>query len=214
MKNTATNVMLVGVGGQGSLLAGQILAQAAQGSGHLVSASEVHGMAQRGGSVCSTVRFGPRMTSAVIPEGQVDILLAFEKLEALRYLSQLGPESVALVNDQQVMPSLESLKLVPYPHHFEETLYLNARRAWVVPALACAQELGNPKLANTIMLGVLSQLLDFPEKAWQEALAQSVPPHTLADNLRAFEWGQRWAKQQGVGSQPDAAATAGGKKTR
>ena len=212
MKKPATNVMLVGVGGQGSLLAGQILAQAAQGSGHLVSASEVHGMAQRGGSVCSTVRFGSRVTSAVIPEGQVDILLAFEKLEALRHLSQLRPQGVALVNDQQVMPSLESLKLVPYPSGFEETLYLNARRAWVVPALVCAQELGNPKLANTIMLGVLSQLLDFPERAWREALEQSVPPRTVADNVRAFAWGQSWARQQGVASQPDAAATAGDNK--
>lgn len=198
MKGDAVNVMLVGVGGQGSLVAGEILAQAAQASGYAVSASEVHGMAQRGGSVCSTVRFGPRVTAAVIPEGQVDILLAFEKLEALRYLPQLGLEGVALVNDQQVMPSLESLKMVPYPAGFEETLYLNARRAWVVPALDNAQKLGNPKVANTIMLGVLSQLLDISADAWKRALQRGVPSHTLEDNVRAFEWGQEWARQQGI----------------
>lgn len=207
MKDTETNVMIVGVGGQGLLLAGEVLAQAAQCGGYVVSASEVHGIAQRGGSVCSTVRFGPQVTSPVIPEGQVDILLAFEKLEALRYLPQLGPQGVALVNDEQVMPLLESLKLVPYPSGFEETLYLNAPRAWVVPALSTAKELGNPKLTNTIMLGVLSQLLDFPQEAWQNALEQSVPPRTVADNLQAFAWGQDWAKRQGICPQAGGVAT-------
>jgi len=193
-----TNLMLVGVGGQGSVLAGQIIAQAAHLAGHVVGASEVHGMAQRGGSVCSSVRFGFRISSPTVPEGQVDILIGFEKLEALRYLPQLKAEGVVLVNDQQITPSIESLKLAPYPQDVEEILLSYTDNVWIVPGLEVANQLGNPKLANTVLLGVLSQLLDFSNAHWQQALAQGVPPKTLLLNQQAFSAGIVWAQRHGV----------------
>ncbi len=192
-----TNIILVGVGGQGSLLAGQIIARVAMLADLAVATSEVHGMAQRGGSVFSTVRYGGDVLSPAVPEGEADILLAFEKLEALRYLNYLRSDGVALVNDQRIMPSIESLKLAPYPDDktIEETLRRRARAVMVVPGLRIAQQLGNPTLANTVMLGALSQFLDLPQDLWRQAITELVPPKTTELNLLAFDEGLRWAKR-------------------
>jgi len=198
MTTKLANLMLVGVGGQGSVLAGQIIAQTAHLAGQAVRASEVHGMAQRGGSVCSTVRYGSQVSSPAVPEGEVDILIGFEKLETLRYLPQLKAEGAVLANDQQITPSMESLKLAPYPKDVEETLLLHTYNVWMVPGLEVANQLGNPKLANAMLLGVLSQLLDFSNAYWQQALAEGVPPKTLDLNQRAFAEGVSWAKHHNV----------------
>lgn len=195
--STATNIVVVGVGGQGSVLAGQIIARAAMLAGFSVATSEVHGMAQRGGSVFSTVRYGKAVLSPAVPEGAADILLAFEKLEALRYLNYLRGDGLALVNDQRIMPSIESLKLAPYPDDktIEETLHRRARDVLIVPALGIAQKLGNPALTNTVMLGALSRFLDLPHTKWRQAITELVPPKTVEFNLLAFDEGLTWAQR-------------------
>jgi indolepyruvate ferredoxin oxidoreductase beta subunit len=191
------NVVLAGVGGQGSVLAGQILARVAMRAGYSAAASEVHGMAQRGGSVISTVRFGPKVLSPAVPEGEADFLLAFEKLEALRYANVLKPGGVALVNDQRITPTIESLKLAPYPDDADVKAALSERAGTVllVPGLEIALELGDARLANTVLLGVLSTFLDVSEEAWRQAIADLVPPKTVELNQRAFTEGIRWAEE-------------------
>jgi len=195
--STTTNIILVGVGGQGSLLAGQIIARAATLADLSVATSEVHGMAQRGGSVFSTVRYGEDVLSPAVPEGAADVLLAFEKLEALRYLNYLKVDGLALVNDQRIVPSIESLKLAPYPDDttIEETLRRRAHEVLIVPGLEIAQRLGNPALTNTVMLGALSQFLALSKDMWHRAVTELVPPKTVELNLVAFEEGLTWAKR-------------------
>ena len=195
--STITNIILVGVGGQGSLLAGQIIARAATLANLSVATSEVHGMAQRGGSVFSTVRYGEDVLSPAVPEGAADVLLAFEKLEALRYLNYLKVDGLALVNDQRIVPSIESLKLAPYPDDttIEETLRRRAHEVLIVPGLEIAQRLGNPALTNTVMLGALSQFLALSKDMWHQAVTELVPPKTVELNLVAFEEGLSWAKR-------------------
>nr|BAL56832.1 indolepyruvate ferredoxin oxidoreductase, beta subunit [uncultured Acetothermia bacterium] len=192
-----TNIVVVGVGGQGSVLAGQIIARTAVLAGLSVATSEVHGMAQRGGSVFSTVRYGKGVLSPAVPEGAADILLAFEKLEALRYLNYLRVDGLALVNDQRILPSVESLKLTPYPDDktLEGTLRRRTEHVFIVPALEVAQGLGHPALVNTVMLGALSQFLDLPRAEWRQAITELVPPKTVELNLLAFEEGLTWAKR-------------------
>jgi indolepyruvate ferredoxin oxidoreductase beta subunit len=191
------NIVIAGVGGQGSVLAGQIIARAASLAGFCVATSEVHGMAQRGGSVFSTVRYGEDVLSPAVPEGAADVLLAFEKLEALRYLSYLKADGLALVNDQRIMPSIESLKLAPYPDDktIEETLRRRAGMVLIVPALAIAQGLGVPALINTVMLGALSAFLELPHEKWRQAITELVPPKTVELNLAAFNEGLDWTKR-------------------
>lgn len=195
--NTITNIVIVGVGGQGSLLAGQIIARVATLANLSVATSEVHGMAQRGGSVFSTVRYGKEVLSPAVPEGSADVLLAFEKLEALRSLNYLRVDGLALVNDQRIVPSVESLKLAPYPDDktIEETLRRRTEHVLIAPGLKIAQELGNPALANTVMLGVLSHFLDLPHAEWRQAITELVPPKTVELNLLAFDEGLTWAKR-------------------
>lgn len=195
--DNVTNIVLVGVGGQGSVLAGQIIARVAMLAGLSVATSEVHGMAQRGGSVFSTVRYGSEALSPAVPEGEADVLLAFEKLEALRYLNYLKVDGLALVNDQRIVPSVESLKLAPYPDDktIEEALRRRTEHVLIVPGLEIAQELGNPALANTVMLGALSNFLDLPHAEWRQAITELVPSQTLELNLLAFAEGALWAKK-------------------
>jgi indolepyruvate ferredoxin oxidoreductase beta subunit len=198
------NIVIVGVGGQGSVLAGQIIARVAALANLSVATSEIHGMAQRGGSVCSTVRYGKDVISPAVPEGAADVLLAFEKLEALRYLNYLKVDGLALVNDQRIMPSIESLKLAPYPDEktIEATLRSRAGIVLVVPALAIAQELGLPALVNTVMLGALSVFLDLPHEKWPKAITDLVPPKTVELNILAFQEGLSWAKSMRPSTSP------------
>ena len=191
------DIVIVGVGGQGSLLAGQIIARVAALAGLSVAASEVHGMAQRGGSVFSTVRYGEDVLSPAVPEASADVLLAFEKLEALRYLNYLKCDGLALINDQRIAPSIESLKLIPYPddNTFEEALCRRTAMVLIAPGLEIAQGLGNPALTNTVMLGALSLFLDLPHAKWRQAIAELVPPKTVELNLLAFQEGLDWAKR-------------------
>lgn len=190
------NIVLAGVGGQGSLLAGQIIARTAMLAGLAVATAEVRGMAQRGGSVFSTVRYGSEVLSPAVPESEADILVAFEKLEALRYLSYLKIGGLALVNDQRITPSVESLKLAAYPEDVESLLRRRASTVLLVPGLEIATQLGNAALANTVLLGALSAFLALAKENWLQAIAELAPPRTIELNQLAFEEGLTWAQRQ------------------
>jgi indolepyruvate ferredoxin oxidoreductase beta subunit len=191
----ATNIVLAGVGGQGSVMAGQMIANVATLEKMQVATAEVHGMAQRGGSVLSSVRFGDEVYSPVIPKGEADFLLGFEKLEAVRYLPHLKKGGVALVNDQRITPTIEALKTAPYPLNIEQLLQMRAGRTHLIDGLKIATEIGNPKLANTVLIGVLASFLSFAEETWCHAINELVPPHTSDQNMRAFRLGLHTIEQ-------------------
>ncbi len=188
------DIALAGVGGQGSMLAGRIVARAAENDGREVATSEVHGMSQRGGSVFSTVRYGNRVLSPMIPKAEAEVLLAFERLEALRYLAYLAEGGLVVVNDQRVAPPLESLKAARYPDNVAGILRHHTDRVLMVPGHDRALRLGNPKLANTVTLGALAPQLDLSVEAWRQALRELVPSKTVEQNLAAFEAGLAWAE--------------------
>ncbi|MDP3185969.1 MAG: indolepyruvate oxidoreductase subunit beta, partial [Anaerolineales bacterium] len=182
------NFLLVGVGGQGTLLASDILAELGVRLGYDVKKAEVHGMSQRGGSVTSYVRWGGQVFSPIIGKGEVDILVAFEKLEALRYLDQLRPGGIVLVNDQAIEPITVKAGDVKYPDDalVRSTLAGAAGAVHWVDGQEIAESVGNPKTANVAILGALSALLDTPEGEWLEAVKAHVPEKHIAINKKAF----------------------------
>lgn len=189
-KNSVKNILIVGVGGQGVILASDILSEVAMRSGLDVKKSEVHGMAQRGGVVSSHVRFGEKVSSPIIPKGEADVLLSFELAEALRWLGFLRPGGRAVVNSQKVVPPIVSTGLAKYPEEAEEILRKSAADSILVDALGIAEELGNPRLVNTILLGMTSRLLELPESNWRKVILQRVPKAFKELNLKAFERGK------------------------
>lgn len=189
-----TNIVLAGVGGQGSVLATQVVGRAAANSGAHVVTSEVHGMSQRGGTVITTVRYGPEVWSAAIPQGEADYLVAFEQLEAARHLDWLRPCGVVVMSEQRIRPTSEALKRASYPEDVAALASSRCRECVEVPALALAQQLGNPRLASSVVLGALSLYLEFPEQAWLDAIAATVPPITIHGNVEAFRLGAGWRR--------------------
>lgn len=197
-----TNVAVVGVGGQGVLLASDAIAHAALCAGYDVKKNEIHGMAQRGGSVISEVRFGRKVWSPVVPDGEVDVLLALEALEALRSVHRLrgrprrepwasgGGRGLVITDELRVRPAVRPPGAPPYPEDVLERLRANCEHVIVVPASQLAERAGNVRAANTVLLGTLSRHLDLPLTAWQEALEASLRPSLLEVNLRAFEVGR------------------------
>lgn len=192
MTRDITNIILAGVGGQGSVLATRVLATAAQLAGHEVVTSEVHGMSQRGGTVVTTVRYGPEVLSSAIPEGEADFLVAFERLEATRHLGWVREGGVAVINDQRIAPSIEALKHAAYPDDLAARADARGITALLFPALRLAQELGNDKLASTVLLGALSDYIVLDRGHWMEAIRRTVPPRTVAANEAAFATGAEW----------------------
>ncbi len=196
-----TNVLIVGVGGQGVIMVSKVLARLCQLAGHEVKQSEVHGMAKRGGSVFSHVRFGPRIWSPTIPQGKADVLLALEWAEGLRWLNYLNPETGTFIADtQHIVPPFACLnrKRGAPPRYSRETpadILAKVKRGYALDATAIATELGNPRVANTVLLGTLSTALDFPESEWRQAITEFVPPKTIDANLAAFERGRAWVSQ-------------------
>ncbi len=185
------NFLLAGVGGQGTLLAADIVALVGVALGHDVKKSEVHGMAQRGGSVTSHVRWAEKVYSPLSAPGEVDYLIAFERLEALRYANMLRPGGVALVNDYRIAPGSVTSGGDTYPSEADEaSVYAANLRALHVPAQALAQALGQVRVNNVLMLGVLSVFLDAPESVWREVIASRVPARYVALNDRAFSAGR------------------------
>ena len=191
---SVTNIVLAGVGGQGSVLATQVLGRAAANAGLRVVTSEVHGMSQRGGTVVTTMRYGPEVWSPSIPIGEADYVVAFEQLEAARHIEYLRPNGVLVMNDQRIQPNAEALKRAEYPADVAALAEGSCRECIEVPALAIAQELGNPKLASSVVLGALSLYLEIPEFAWLDAIAACVPPVTIHRNVEAFQRGAGWRR--------------------
>ena len=186
-----TNVLMAGVGGQGVLAASETLALAAMAEGMQVKQSEVHGVAQRGGSVVSHVRFGVRVFSPLIRCGEVDVLYAGEQLEALRYAHYVKPGGRLVCSDQTVEPIRLPGMETPYPQEVPQFLRDRGYDVRVVPALQTAVELGDKRCANVVLLGALADCLDLSETSWQSALAKRFPKKVLDLNLRAFAAGRR-----------------------
>ena len=184
------NVSLVGVGGQGTLLASEIFCQVALLMGKDVKKSEVHGMAQRGGSVVSQVRIGEKVYSPLIALGETDVLLAFEKVEALRFAHFLTPDGIAMVNAQEIRPVTVSSGQAAWPDDLDGKLKAAFPRLELIPALDIARELGNLRVVNIVMIGALSNHLDFDDAIWREAISALVKPRFLELNLKAYELGK------------------------
>lgn len=182
------NIMIVGVGGQGTLLTSRILGNLAVRGGYDVKLSEVHGMAQRGGSVVTFVRYGEQVAEPIVEEGQADVLIAFEKLEALRYLHFLKEDGVIVVNDWRIDPITVVTGAAQYPEGVIESLQ-RARRTVAVEATKTAIEMGAPKAFNVIVLGAAARYVGFPKEDWLQVIQATVPPKTMEVNKKAFEAG-------------------------
>ena len=185
---TSKNIMIVGVGGQGTLLTSRILGKLAINAGYDVKLSEVHGMAQRGGSVVTFVRYGDKVNEPIVEEGQADVLIAFERLEALRYLHFLKKDGVVIVNDWRIDPITVVTGVAAYPEDVIETLK-EKRRAIVVEATAESKKLGAPKAFNIIGLGAAARHMGFEKEDWLRVIETTVPPKTIEVNKQAFEIG-------------------------
>lgn len=183
------NIMIVGVGGQGTLLTSRILGNITQQAGYDVKLSEVHGMAQRGGSVVTYVRYGDEVAEPIVEEGQADVLIAFEKLEALRYAHFLKKDGVIIVNDQRIDPMPVVIGAMEYPTDIIDELS-KKYEVITVDAMKEALEMGNARVFNVIILGVASKTMDFDESQWEEAIKNNVPPKTVDLNLTAFKKGR------------------------
>ncbi len=188
MANTTKNIMIVGVGGQGTLLASRILGNVAIGEGYDVKVSEVHGMSQRGGSVVTYVKYGEKVYSPIIDRGEADIILAFELLEAYRALPYLKKGGKIIVNSQTIDPMPVITGAVKYPENIREKLSEMVETN-VVDALSAAKTAGNIKAVNVVLIGVLAKSTDIPYEKWIEALKTTVPAKFLDVNLKAFELG-------------------------
>lgn len=182
------NIMIVGVGGQGTLLASRILGNAVISEGYDVKLSEVHGMSQRGGSVVTYVKFGDKVYSPIVDKGEADIILAFELLEAYRALPYLKKDGKIIVNDQQINPMPVITGAAEYPHDIKEKLK-NVCDITVTDALAAAQKAGNIKAVNVVLIGVMARNTDIPYETWIETIKQTVPAKFLDVNLKAFDMG-------------------------
>lgn len=190
MKASITNILLVGVGGQGILLASEILSETFMLAGYDVKKSEIHGMSQRGGSVVSHVRYGSEVFSPIVPEGEGDILFGFELLETCRYLSLLKRGATVIANDLCIPPpSVLSGKDI-YPEGLTEKIGSQFPDFLLVDGLKIASEAGNPRAANTALLGAVSRRLDIPEEFWMKAMGKMVPPKALEVNRKAFLTGR------------------------
>ena len=185
---TSKNIMIVGVGGQGTLLTSRILGKLAINAGYDVKLSEVHGMAQRGGSVVTFVRYGDKVNEPIVEEGQAGVLIAFERLEALRYLHFLKKDGVVIVNDWRIDPITVVTGVAAYPEDVIETLK-EKRRAIVVEATAESKKLGAPKAFNIIVLGAAARHMGFEKEDWLRVIETTVPPKTIEVNKQAFEIG-------------------------
>ncbi len=192
MKNV--NIMIVGVGGQGTLLASRILGNAILSLGYDVKVSEVHGMSQRGGSVVTYVKYGEKVYSPVIDKGEADIILAFEQLEALRALPYLKMGGKMIANTQKINPMPVITGAATYPEGILETLSAKVDLT-ALDALAMAKAAGNTKAVNVVLMGVMAKNTNIPYETWVNAVRECVPAKFLEANLRAFDAGYRYAEE-------------------
>jgi indolepyruvate ferredoxin oxidoreductase beta subunit len=184
------SILIFGVGGQGTLLASRVLGSLAVKGGFDVKLSEVHGMAQRGGSVVTHVKFGEKIHSPLIEPGKADIILAFEKMEALRWCHFLGKDGIMIVNTQEIDPMPVIIGVAEYPKNILDQLKEKCAKLLTVDALKMASELGNIRVVNTILIGVLSKHIGTDREEWQEAIRETVPKKTVEINSLAFDRGR------------------------
>mgnify|MGYP001017620197 CR=1 FL=1 len=183
------NILLVGVGGQGAILASKILSEGLMEAGYDVKMSEIHGMSQRGGNVSTQVRFGEKVFSPIIGKGEADLIVAFEKMEALRWIEYLKPGGKMVINDAEIPSVPIQMELAVYPEGIIEELSEKAT-TYVFKATELAESLGNPKSMNMVLLGSLVKAIDLPEIHWEEIMKRSIKPAFIDINLQAFKVGQ------------------------
>ena len=185
MANNTKNIMIVGVGGQGTLLTSRILGGITVDAGYDVKLSEVHGMAQRGGSVVTFVRYGEKVAEPIVEEGQADLLIAFETLEAKRYAHFLKKDGVLVVNEQRIDPITVVTGVATYPEGIVEELE-KEYTVYKINAMDEALKLGNSKVFNIIVLGMAAKHMDFSKEDWLKVIEKTVPPKTVDINKKAF----------------------------
>ena len=183
------SVMIVGVGGQGTLLASRVLGSAMLSQGVEVKVSEGHGMSQRGGSVVTYVRYGDKVYSPIIAQGEADVLLAFEALEAARYLPWLKPEGTVVVNTQQMDPMPVVTGVAEYPKDILGKVREQGVKVVALDALGMAEEAGSSKAVNVVLIGAMAKKLDLPKEVWIDTIKETVPSKFIDMNLKAFELG-------------------------
>jgi len=183
------NILLVGVGGQGTILASKVLSEGLMRAGYDVKMSEIHGMSQRGGSVTTHVRFGEKVFSPVIDEGQADILVSFEKVEAVRWLRYLKPGGKLVVNDYEIHPLSVLTGAAAYPEDIIGQLEKEVPNLLVVDAARIASELGNVKAQNIVLLGALVKGMGLDDIDWTSVLKELIPPRLFELNVKAFAAG-------------------------
>ena len=183
------NIMIVGVGGQGSLLASKLLGNLLLNEGYDVKVSEVHGMSQRGGSVVTYVRFGDKVYSPIIDKGEADYIVSFELLEAARHLPFLKKDGIIVTNTQEIEPMPVITGAMGYPTDLVQKMKASGARVDALDCLSIAQEAGSVKAVNIVLLGRLSKYFDLPEESWEKALENCVPAKFLEMNKKAFKMG-------------------------
>lgn len=184
------SIMIVGVGGQGSLLASRIIGNVLLSEGYDVKVSEVHGMSQRGGSVVTYVKYGDKVYSPVIEKGEADIIMSFEMLEAARWLSYLKKGGHLITSTQQLDPMPVITGAAKYPENITEKLSALGADVISADALSLAEEAGSAKASNVVLIGLIASKMDFPDEVWKSAIKQCVPEKFLELNLKAFELGK------------------------
>ncbi len=184
------NVMIVGVGGQGSLLASKLLGRMLLDEGFDVKVSEVHGMSQRGGSVVTYVRYGTKVASPIIDKGEADYIVSFEPLEAARWLPFLKEGGQIVTNTQEIDPMPVITGAMTYPENIVEKMKATGAKVDALDCLSLAKEAGSSKAVNIVLMGRLSHYFDMPEESWMKALEASVPPKFLEMNKKAFVLGR------------------------
>ena len=185
------NIMIVGVGGQGTLLASKLLGRILLTKGYDIKVSEVHGMSQRGGSVVTYVRYGDKVYSPIVDKGEADVILSFELLEAARWAEYLRPDGVIITNTQQIDPMQVITGKAEYPAAIQEKLKALGLRVDAFDALSLAEEAGTSKAVNLVLLGRISRSFDFTEAEWMQAIEESVPAKFLEINKKAFLLGRK-----------------------
>lgn len=190
------SVMIVGVGGQGSLLASRILGHVFMAQGFEVKVSEVHGMSQRGGSVVTYIKYGDQVFSPIVEKGEADYLLSFEQLEAARWLSYLKKDGTMILSTQKIDPMPVIIGAAQYPQDIVPKLQQAGVDLIAVDALDLAQQAGSSKATNTVLIGILSTLMPFEKETWENAIRELVPSKFLDLNLKAFELGRTVAAKR------------------
>ncbi len=194
MDDVVTNILLSGVGGQGIILASDVMAEVFLEAGFDVKKSEVHGMAQRGGSVTSHVRFGRKVYSPIIKQGDVDILFSFEQLESLRWLNYVKPDGVILLNNHKINPPAVNLGQMEYPKDIPGIIRKRFDRFHLVDGTKLALEAGDIRAANVVLLGTISKLFDMEESLWIETVLGHLPAKVHEINRKAFAMGRAQIK--------------------